>query len=117
MPTQRSIFLSDGGADYQAALTSGEPLINSMKPDADPLEIPPFRRPRKPLSVYQLWQLHKERRELRKAYFDRWEATESQTDTLRPVDALICPVSPYAAVPHGEGRLAFFKAFLRLCLK
>ncbi|KAI0793475.1 general amidase [Abortiporus biennis] len=104
----RSIFLSDGGADYQAALTSGEPMINSMKIDADPSDIPLFRRPREPLSAYQLWQLHKERRELRKEYFDRWQSTASITGTGRPVDAILAPVSPYAAVPHGEKRGAVY---------
>lgn len=73
-----------------------------MKPDADPNQVPEFRRPRDPLTAYQLWQLHKQRRELRKEYFEVWERSIDSTDTGRPVDALICPVSPYAAVPHGE---------------
>ncbi|CAL1695906.1 unnamed protein product [Somion occarium] len=104
----RSTFLADGGADYAAALISGEPMIHSMKLDADPNDIPEFRKPREPLTAYQLWQLHKERRELRKEYFDHWQATEDVTGTGRPVDAIICPVSPYAAVPHGEKRSAVY---------
>ena len=73
-----------------------------MKLDADPNEVPAFRQPRDPLSAYELWQLHKQRRELRKRYFDVWEQSDELTDTGRPVDALLCQVSPYAAVPHGE---------------
>lgn len=75
-----------------------------MDPDADPDDVPAFRVPRQPLNAYQLWQLGKERRELRKSLLDRWQATASQTGTGRPIDALICPVAPYAAVPHGQTR-------------
>ncbi|KAI8995598.1 general amidase [Trametes punicea] len=104
----RSIWLADGSEDYNSCLSTGEPLINSMVPNADPNDIPAFRMPRQPLSAYQLWQLNKERRALRKAYLDRWEATVSQTGTGRPIDALICPAAPYAAVPHGQTRSAIY---------
>ncbi|OBZ80081.1 Acetamidase, partial [Grifola frondosa] len=104
----RSFFLADGGADYKASLTTGEPLINNLAPDADPLDIPAFRQPREPLSAYQVWQLNKEMRQLRKAHLDYWESTVSATGTGRPVDALICPVAPYAAVPHGKTRSSIY---------
>jgi len=104
----RSIYLADGGLDFKAALTTGEPLINSMKPGADPTEIPPHRIPRAPLDTYNLWKLHIERRGMRKEYFEMWEKTVEKTGTGRPVDAIICPVAPYAAVPHGEKRGAAY---------
>jgi len=104
----RSIWLSDGGADYKEALVTGEHLINSMAPDADPLDVPVFRRPRDPLSAFQLWKLSKERRELRKEYLDYWESTVTVTGTGRPVDALICPVAPYPAVRHGQTRSSYY---------
>ncbi|TFK57269.1 general amidase [Heliocybe sulcata] len=105
----RAIWAADGGADYQAALaTSGEPLINSMKLDADPNEVVAHRKPRDPLTAYDLWQLHKQKRQLRKEYMDLWLATASQTGTGRPIDALICPAAPYAAVPHGQTRSAVY---------
>ncbi|TCD71499.1 hypothetical protein EIP91_008880 [Steccherinum ochraceum] len=69
---------------------------------ADPSEIPPFRQPRQPLSAFELWQLHKERRELRQAYFDHWNGTKNVTGTGRPVDAIIAPVMPYTSLPHGS---------------
>ena len=75
-----------------------------MDPDADPNDVPAFRIPRPPLSAYKVWQLNKERKELRKALLDRWQATASETGTGRPIDALLCPVAPYAAVPHGQTR-------------
>ncbi|KAJ8495859.1 hypothetical protein ONZ51_g1452 [Trametes cubensis] len=104
----RSIWLSDGSEDYNSCLTTGEPLINSMVPDADPNDIPAFRIPRQPLTAYQLWQLNKEKKALRKAHLDRWEATAAETGTGRPIDALICPVAPYAAVPHGQTRSSIY---------
>lgn len=102
------MFLADGGADYNAALTTGEPLISSMKLDADPSEVPAFRQTRTPLSAYEEWQLHREQRELRKGQLDHWEATASQTGSGRPIDALICPPAPYPAVPHGEVRSSIY---------
>ncbi|KAI0639369.1 general amidase [Trametes polyzona] len=104
----RSIWLADGSEDYNSCLTTGEPLINSMDPKADPNDVPAFRIPRQPLTAYQIWQLNKERRSLRKAYLDRWEATVSETGTGRPIDALIAPVAPYAAVPHGKTRSSIY---------
>ncbi|EMD42024.1 hypothetical protein CERSUDRAFT_79624 [Gelatoporia subvermispora B] len=104
----RSIWLSDGGADYKEALVTGEHLINSMDPEADPMDVPVFRRPRDPLSAFQLWKLSKERSDLRKEYLDYWESTAAMTGTGRPVDALICPVAPYPAVRHGQTRSSFY---------
>ncbi|KAI0825163.1 general amidase [Trametes gibbosa] len=104
----RAIWLADGSQDYNSCLTTGEPLINSMDPDASPDDIPAFRVTRQPLTAYQVWQLNKERRTLRKIYLDRWEATASLTGTGRPIDALIAPVAPYPAVPHGKTRSSIY---------
>jgi len=64
--------------------------------------------------VLQLWQLHKEKRNLRKAYLDHWEATVSQAGTGRPVDAIIAPVAPYTAVPHGLNSDAFYTTLFNI---
>lgn len=53
------------------------------------------------LTAFQLWALHKKKKELQKIYLDLWEGTVGQTGTGRPVDAILCPVAPYAAPPHG----------------
>lgn len=84
-----------------------------MDPNADPNDIPDFRIPRKPLTAYQIWQLHKERRELHKAHLDRWEATISETGTGRPIDAIICPPAPYTAVPHGQTRCVRLEEYIQ----
>lgn len=95
--------MSDGFKEWKTATSpSGEPIINSMKPGADPNFVPAFRQPRKPLEAYEIWQLSKERRRLRQEYFDNWFATAAVTGTGRPVDALIAPVFPHTAVPHGS---------------
>jgi amidase len=53
------------------------------------------------ISQFKLWQLHKEKRILRKSYLDHWEATKESTGTGRPVDAIISPAVAYTACPHG----------------
>ncbi|KAH9949475.1 general amidase [Amylocystis lapponica] len=110
------IFAADDGHDYltQCAL-SGEPLLQTMSPTTDKHEYAldePFARTivgeRRHLSAYELWQLHHEKRALRKSYLDHWEATAARTGTGRPVDAIISPVAPYTACPHGCNSDAFY---------
>jgi hypothetical protein len=50
----------------------------------------------------ELWQLHKQRRELRREYFEFWQGSASETGTGRPIDAIIAPVAPYAAPSRHE---------------
>jgi amidase len=102
----RGIWRAGSTEDYAATTApTGEPVINTMALD---LSDPPssktriFLAPTSPLSAYALWQLQKHRRELRKEYLDRWEATAATTGTGRPVDAIIAPIAPYAAPPHGK---------------
>ncbi|KAH7929984.1 amidase [Leucogyrophana mollusca] len=101
----QTILVADGGEDYRKdCAASGEPLITSMSPDVDPhpidLEVT--------LVKTLLWQLHKEKRALRKAYLDHWNATKSRTGTGRPVDAIISPAVAYTAVPHGLNYDSFY---------
>ncbi|KAF9814802.1 hypothetical protein IEO21_04910 [Rhodonia placenta] len=104
-----------------ACALSGEPLIQSMSPTVDAHAYAldePFARTvvgeRRHLSAYEartiprLWQLHKEKRALRKSHLDHWEATAARTGTGRAVDAIISPVEPYAACPHGCNSDAFY---------
>jgi amidase len=80
---------------------TGEPVISTMCPDdVDPTT--PARPRSGGITAYQLWQFQKLRRDIRKEYLDHWEATASETSTGRPVDAIICPVGPYTAHPHGK---------------
>ncbi|KAG9076582.1 hypothetical protein FRC06_009428 [Ceratobasidium sp. 370] len=111
---EKRIFLADGGEDYRRECKrSGEPHIQTMDPTLYSHELHDPESNKgieiiKPLSAYQLWQLHKQKRELRKEYLDHWQSTISRTTTGRPVDAVISPAVPYAATPHGKNSSAFY---------
>jgi amidase len=54
------------------------------------------------LTAFEFWQVNLRQRELRQAYLDHWRETVNVTGTGRPVDAIIAPVAPYAAMSHGQ---------------
>ncbi|KAF8639141.1 hypothetical protein AX17_001631 [Amanita inopinata Kibby_2008] len=115
----RVIYGAGGTEEFKAeTAATGEPIITTMSPQPDEQSVwpnleeteeiagmPVFTE--KTLSAYELWEVHKERRRLRQAYVEHWLATESKTGTGRPVDAIIAPVAPYVAAPHGTNKLAF----------
>lgn len=59
-------------------------------------------------TAYQLWQLQKKKGDIRREYLDYWESTIQISGTGRPVDAIISPVAPFAAPPHGMNRSVRF---------
>jgi amidase len=65
-------------------------------------------RASKSISAYELWQLHLKRRELRQEYLEYRMSSKEWTGTGRPVDALITPMAPYPAPPHGENANAHY---------
>ncbi|KAF8577001.1 general amidase [Ramaria rubella] len=102
-----SIYFAGGEEDLAATVgKSGESLIRTMRPEfkVDTDRLPPYWPELPSLSAYELWECHKVRRDLRQAYLDHWEASVATTGTGRPVDAIIAPVAPYAAAPHGDSR-------------
>ena len=84
--------------------TSGEPIISTMIPTGNEATIASFRPRKGGLTAYQLWQVQKERRDIRAVYLEHWNDTVVRTGTERPMDAIICPTAPYAAPPHGQNR-------------
>ncbi|RDX55889.1 general amidase [Lentinus brumalis] len=60
------------------------------------------------ISAYKLWQLHKRRIALREEYLAAIRTSAHATGTGRPVDAIIGPVAPYAAPPHGKATIATY---------
>ena len=94
-------------------MPTGEPVLTTMLPQPDEHivwpeqsssvddmpKLPPEGN--NPLTAYGLWQIHKERRRLKEEYLEHWNATVNRSGTGRPVDALIVPVEPYVAPPHG----------------
>ncbi|KAJ8519145.1 hypothetical protein ONZ45_g3862 [Pleurotus djamor] len=111
-----TIFIADGGEDYRTQCArSGEPLIESSNLGDNPHPgglVEPFVNalvgPPRSHSTFELWQLQKDKRDLRKSHLDYWQATVSQTGTGRPVDAIISPVAAYTAVPHGLNTDSFY---------
>jgi len=105
-----AIWGADGGEDFQTdAAPTGEPVLNNMLPNTDEVVYePPAYRAKGKKDAYELWQLHKRKRILRKQYLDRWQATQSITGTGRPMDAIISPAAPHAAPPHGLYRHAVY---------
>ncbi|THG98992.1 hypothetical protein EW026_g3278 [Hermanssonia centrifuga] len=82
-----NIFAADNGHDYRTECEkSGEPFIQTMSPTENAHEYAldmPFAKSliEEPshLSAYDLWQLHKEKRALRKSHLDHWESTAAKT--------------------------------------
>jgi len=111
-----TIFVADGGEDYRRQCEkSGEPLIKSMRPSGMENDLPlvePFVQTLVgapyPRTAFQLWELHKQKRHLRRSHLEHWQATVNQTGTGRPVDAIISPATAYPAPPHGLNTDSFY---------
>ncbi|GLB39787.1 putative general amidase [Lyophyllum shimeji] len=99
-----SIFGAGMAQDVQAVTSAtGEPVISHMGLEQQlPLNAPVVAAARDGISAYDLWQLQTKKRDIRQKYLEHWLATTSQTGTGRPVDAIISPVAPYTAPPHGK---------------
>ena len=103
---QVGIWTSGAMDDYQSVVSAtGEPLLNTMEIDAG--DVPnSFLPPQENVTVFTLWQVQKARTILRREHLNYWNNTVSATGTGQPVDAIICPASPYGgAPPHGKNLL------------
>lgn len=79
-------FVADGGNSVRKILEpTGEPWRPEMQSYANA----------KDMTVYDLWQLQKQRTALQKMYLDRWAKCEG-------LDAILGPTSPYAAPKSGD---------------
>lgn len=99
---QTGITTAAGQEDFKPVIAlTGEPLLDSMSLEgvANPSALVTRTHV---LTAYELWQVHKRRQVLRKEYLDKWQETAKTTSTGRPIDALISPVAPWAAPPHGR---------------
>ena len=96
------MWMSGALEDIDAVVsTTGEPRLTSMAVEgAEAIDTGVHYTPG--ISAYQLWRLHKQRIMLREEYLAAWRATASLTGTGRPMDAIIAPVAPFAAPPHGK---------------
>jgi hypothetical protein len=60
-------------------------------------------------SAVEFWELCRRRDEFRKEYMKYWNSTRDKTESKRPVDGVILPVAPSAAVE--EGLFSYFGQF------
>ncbi|KIN08369.1 hypothetical protein OIDMADRAFT_37551 [Oidiodendron maius Zn] len=87
-----SVFLSDGGLDIHKHIgLSGEPL----HPRVAELY---GNTPSAPITADKVAENYLQQRAYQKEYLDYWNSTAMQTGTGRPVDAVICMLSPMAAL-------------------
>lgn len=54
----------------------------------------------KAISVYDYWQLNKQKLAAQKRYLDLWNSTKSASG--KQIDILLTPVMPHSAVPHRK---------------
>ena len=91
-------FVADGGTSVRKILEPvGEPLRPEMKAYENA----------KDMTVYDLWQLQKQRTALQKMYLDRWAACEG-------LDAILGPTTPYAAPRNGEFKTVGYTGIFNL---
>ena len=79
-------FVADGGTSVRKIL---EPVGEPFRPEMKQYESA------KGMTVYDLWQLQKQRTALQKMYLDRWAACDG-------LDAILGPTTPYAAPKSGH---------------
>ncbi|KAI0651823.1 general amidase [Trametes meyenii] len=96
--------LSDIGATTAA---TGEPRLTSMSPSESAL-VDTGVHYTAGVSAYELWQVQKKRIALREEYLAYWQASAERTSTGRPVDAIITPVAPTPAPPHGMTKISTY---------
>ncbi|KAI0051681.1 general amidase [Auriscalpium vulgare] len=97
----RDIWTAAGLEDYQAVTSQlGEPILESML--GAEAEATAEYVGQESISAFRLFQIQKKLLALRKESLDLWQATQSQTSTGRPVDAIISPVAAHAPTPHGK---------------
>jgi len=109
--TLSMIWNAGAAEDYRVTTApSGEPVIANMNLESENPDVPTERAIFRPLpngsSAYELWQVQKRKLGLRQEYLDHWNSTVALTGTGRPVDAIISPMAPYVAPPHGYNKSA-----------
>ncbi|RAK95674.1 amidase signature enzyme, partial [Aspergillus ibericus CBS 121593] len=85
-------------------MDSGEDLLSHIALSGE-AHIPPcLIDTRKHLNAREVAALNVQRRQYLKKYMDLWNSTSKLTGTGRPVDAIVCPTAPHAAVISGKFR-------------
>ena len=100
-------YRADGGEDIRREVeAAGEPMIP---------HVAALVGSSKPISVYEYWQLSRQKTEAQEAYNYKWNETAAQPGRSespfqkqkflpRSVDVIISPVTPHTAIPHRSAR-------------
>ncbi|KAI1506266.1 amidase signature domain-containing protein [Biscogniauxia marginata] len=92
-----SIARGDGCLDvYEAIRESGEPIVPEIK------HLFPNGKPKPSLSLPEYEQVVVRMKDFRTRWHDYWVSSAQRTTSHLPVQAVIAPVSPYAAVLPGK---------------
>ncbi|GKZ21627.1 hypothetical protein AbraIFM66951_005167 [Aspergillus brasiliensis] len=93
-------------------LDGGEDLLSHIALSGE-AEIPQCSvEPGKHFNAREIAALNVRKREYQKKYMDYWNSTSKLTTTGRPVDAVICPTAPHAAVIPGKYRHTGYTTFV-----
>ncbi|KAF1969877.1 amidase signature enzyme [Bimuria novae-zelandiae CBS 107.79] len=96
-------YTADGGEDIKRDIAAGG---ESFIPHVEALV-----NRGKAISVYEYWQLNKQKLVAQKRYLDLWNSTKS-TSSGKPIDILLCPIMPHSAVLHRKCRwVGYTKVF------
>ncbi|KAK3647559.1 hypothetical protein LTR56_008053 [Elasticomyces elasticus] len=88
-------YTADGGEDIKRDVSAGgEPYLPHVAALVS-------RAPA--ISVYEYWQLNRQKVAAQKAYLDKWRRIRSPSSG-REVDVLLTPTMPHSAVPHRACR-------------
>ncbi|KAL3478068.1 amidase signature domain-containing protein [Aspergillus californicus] len=100
-----TVFDLDGGADvdYHFSLSGEDRPCQVILSSGHPQKV-----------ALDIAQLNVAKREYQKLYMDYWNSTAGLTGTGRPVDGLICPAAPHAAVIPTKFDYFGYCAFVNL---
>jgi len=90
-----NILMADGGEDLKTIVKPiQEPWVDELASS--------MAHTTEPHSVYELYQLNREKEALQGLMLKKWLATASATASGRPIDGLILPVAPVTAPRFGN---------------
>lgn len=95
----------DGGTDFKHHFgLSGESQAQQVVVDENGVE----------LKASEIAALNIAKREYQKLYMDYWNSTADLTDTGRPVDGVLCPLAPHAAVIPTQYKHVGYTSFVNV---
>lgn len=65
-------------------------------------------------SVYELYQLNREKEQLQTRFLEQWMATATKTGTNRPIDGLIVPAAPVTAPKFTQNDYVYYTALFNI---